>query len=170
MNRAFGRAIVLFLLVPLSSCGYHVLSARESLDFERLHVAPVANRTREPGLEDLLHRALVQELARDRRVRLVERDLAEVILETSVVRFDLFPTVEAAGLAVEYEVEMDADFKLLRPETGEVLLDIGGLGAPIRASFPAGDGALETRGAQEKAELEAAAAVARELARRLLLQ
>ena len=170
MNGVFGRTIVLFLLLHLSSCGYHVLAARESLDFERLHVAPVANRTREPGLEDVLHRALVEELALDRRIRLVESDLAEVVLETSVVRFNLLPTVEAAGLAVGYEVEMDADFRLVRPETGEVLLDIGSLGAPIRASFPTADGALETRGAQEKAEFEAAGAVARELARRLLLQ
>ena len=170
MKRVFRFIFPLLLLLQISSCGYQVLSARESLGFERLHIAPVENRTREPGLEDLLHQALVEELAKDRRVRIVGPDVAEVILEASVVRFSLYPTVEAAGLAAEYEIELDADFRLIRRETGEVLLDIGGLGSPVRASFPAGSSALEARAAEDTAEFEAAKSLAREFATRVLLR
>jgi len=170
MSRLLLIPVAYLLVLLVSSCGYRVLAETDSLDFRNLHVAPVENRTREPGLEDLLHRALVEELALDRRVRVVAREQAEVLLEAAVIRFNLDPTVEKNDIAVQYEVKLDADFRLVSKESGRVLREISRLGSPILISFSVDRSALGTRASQEAAEIEAARALARELTNRVLLR
>jgi len=170
MNRVLVRAVTCLMFLQSVSCGYHVLSATDALEFGSLYIAPVENRTPEAGLEDLLHRALVEELTLDRRIRVVAREEAEVLLETSVIRFNLKPTVESGGIAIQYDVEMDGNFRLVRRENGEVLREINGLGSPILTSFSVDSSVLGSRASQEIAETAASRALARELTQRVLLR
>jgi len=170
-NRTFlpGAAfLVLFFL--LSSCGYRVLSDGAPVGFSAIHVAMVENRTREPGLEDFLHQALVEELLIDRRVKIVPSNRADVTLQTTITRFYLRPTAESGSRATQYEIELDADFRLVDNKSGKVLSKITGLRSPIRVLFSIGPDMVAARTSQEEAEIRVSRELARELAKKVLLK
>lgn len=154
----------------LSSCGYNVLSKGVPTGFSAIHVALVENQTREPGLEDLLHQALVEELLLDRRVNIVPSDRAEVVLKTTITRFYLRPTAESGSRATQYEIQLDADFLLIERKNGKVLNKITGLRSPIRILFSIGSDMVAARTSQEQAEIRVSRELARELAKRVLLK
>ncbi len=162
----------LFLLTIflLQSCGYKVLSGGAPVGFSAIHVAMVENKTREPGLEDLLHQALVEELLLDRRVKIVPSDRAEVTLQATITRFYLRPTSESGSRATQYEIELDADFQLVERKSGKVLSKITGLRSPIRVLFSLGSDMVAARTSQEEAEVRASRELARELAKKVLLK
>jgi len=167
-----GRAVLLVLLFfsfTLCSCGYRVLSNQGAVSFSSMHVAGVQNRTHEPGLEDMLHQALVEELLIDRRVGLVDEKGADVLLESTVTGFMLRPTAESDSRVTQYEIELRGDFLLIDGKTGHKVMEIRNLQAPIRITFTVGSNVRDARVNQERAETIACRSLARELASRVLL-
>jgi len=150
-------------------CGYRLLGPTPGMEISSLHVAGVVNRTTEPRLEDLLHRALVEELLRDRRVRIVSASEAAATLQAVVTAFEVRATAESGDRVTQYEIRLLADFRVTETSTGRVLREIVGLAPPIRETFPVGADVTTARAGQEKAEEEACRALARELASRILL-
>ena len=163
--------LVAIIIIAFSqSCGYKVLSEDVPLGGSAFHVALVGNSTREPGLEDLLHQALIEELLLDRRVTIVPSDRAETILQTTITGFHLRPTAESDGRATQYEIELNADFRLVNSETSEVLRKIIGLRSPVKEFFSIGPDMIAARAAQEAAEVRACQKLAKELAKKVLLK
>lgn len=169
MNRLILLVILIFAASVLSSCGYRVLKAEGKVSLSSLHVAGVRNETHEPRLEDILHQALVEELLTDRRVGLVAEEVASVILKSTIKRFNLRATAESDGRVTQYEIELEGDFTLLDGKTGEKVMEIRNLQAPIRTSFTVGPDVTVARVNQERAESVACRSLARELASRVLL-
>jgi len=168
------RVLSILLLISsfpylLGSCGYRVLSSKEApLEYSTLHVAAVQNLSAEPGLEDILRTSLVEELSLDPRIRIVASDAAEAILKSTVRHFSLIPSVESGGVAVQYEIRMQADFKVVWKESGDLLREAKNVESSVRAAFSVGSDPLGGRALQERAERLAAQSLAREAANRLL--
>ena len=162
-------AILLAASSQLTSCGYRVLSDQGPVSFSSLHVAGVRNETREPGLEDILHQAIVEELLLDRRVRLVSEKAAGVLLKSTLTIFNLRPTAESDSRVTQYEIVLAGDFLLMDGETGEKVMEINNLQAPIRTTFTVSSDVTASRVNQEQAQAVACRSLARELASRVLL-
>jgi len=129
--------LTLFFLAVglLPGCGYRVLRAAGDLELSSMHVAGVRNRTTEPRLEDLLHSALVEELLRDRRVRLVPEEGAALTIHSTLTDFRLRATAESDSRVTQYEIELIGNFRVVDNRTGNTVRDLLGLQAPIRESF-----------------------------------
>lgn len=165
-----GATLLLLLAVSLlSGCGYRVLRNAGDLELSSLHAAGVRNQTMEPRLEDLLHEALVEELLRDRRVRLVPEDASAMTLQSTLTRFRLRATAESDSSVTQYEIELTGNFRVVDNRTGDTVRDLLGLQAPIRETFSVDANVTLTRVRQEEAEERATRSLARELAARILL-
>lgn len=103
-----GLILAVFILF-LSGCGYSI-HPQSSLSVSEVHIAPVDNKTREPKLQDKLHRALTEEFMKQ-GVRV--SPAAEYTLAVSVTKFDMISLSEKEGITVDFRVAVNADFRLL---------------------------------------------------------
>ncbi|MBI5102598.1 MAG: LptE family protein [Nitrospirae bacterium] len=130
------NARILMLLVSalvLQGCGYS-LHGQASLPFKEVWVGAIENRTDEPGLEDVLHRALVEELSKQG----VGVSRASGLKLSGVVkRFEIPSLSEKDGITREYRVLIDADFRLT-DEAGKTV-DMRNFSSPFIVPFAASD-------------------------------
>jgi outer membrane lipopolysaccharide assembly protein LptE/RlpB len=121
---SFCRVTVLiscsFLLL---SCGYQLVGRETHVPegMKAVAVPTFQNQTYEPGIEILFTRAFLREFIQDRRVRVVERDRADSVLD-GVIKYFYVAAVsfDRSGLATEYQTTVTVDLTL-RKGTGEVL-------------------------------------------------
>ncbi len=107
--------LVLFLTalaMALVSCGYSMgrtvaLNEGSSLGYQTIAIPMFANETFEPLIEREVTSALKEEVAYDGRLKLVDADEADLVVEGSVVRFELQPlTFDAADRILEYRLSI----------------------------------------------------------------
>lgn len=109
------KAVSYFLLsaccLLLFGCGY-TIHGKANLPFQSLAIGKIINKTFEPKLEDRMQAALVDELMRSGF--LIESNSAYRI-DGVITIFELKTLSEKSGVAVEYEVIIKGDFKLMDP-------------------------------------------------------
>lgn len=98
-------------LLLVVGCGY-TLYGKANLPFQSIAVSKIVNKTFEPGLEDRMQIALTDELMRSGF--LIDAGSGYSIIG-SLTAFELKTLSEKEGVAVEYEVTIKGDFKLVGP-------------------------------------------------------
>jgi len=108
----FGTVLSVLLMAScLVSCGYSI-QGKANLPFQAVSLGKIANRTFEPKLEDRMQVALVEELMKN-GFTLVQN--SEYRIEGVINVFQMRVLSEKNSVAVEYEVIIRGDFKLVGP-------------------------------------------------------
>lgn len=110
IRRRFGIWILAFGFI-LSGCGY-TIHGKADLPFQSLTIGKIINKTFEPKLEDRLQVALVNELMKN---GFLIDGTSGYRIDGMITTFELRTLSERAGVAVEYEVTIKGDFKLMDP-------------------------------------------------------
>ena len=125
----------MLLALCLFGCGY-TLHGKAALPFDAIQIERIENRTLEPKLQDRFHRVITEEFLKH---GVIISPNADYKLSGTINFFEMYVLAER-DVAVEYEVVMRGDFKLVGP-SGDTK-DIKGIGSPFIVSFP-GSGLLE---------------------------
>ena len=125
----------MLLALCLFGCGY-TLHGKAALPFDAIQIERIENRTLEPKLQDRFHRVITEEFLKH---GVTISPNADYKLSGTINFFEMYVLAER-DVAVEYEVVMRGDFKLVGP-SGDTK-DIKGVGSPFIVSFP-GSGLLE---------------------------
>ncbi len=133
-NRPYALSSMLLALC-LFGCGYS-LHGKADLPFDTIQIDKVENRTVEPKLQDRFHRIMAEEFLKH---GISVSSNADYKLSGSIKFFEMNVLAER-NVAVEYEVVMKGDFKLIGPSG--YTKDIRDVGSPFIVSFP-GSGMLE---------------------------
>jgi hypothetical protein len=127
----FGSLFTLhFSLLTLFGCGY-TLQGRAALPFDSIQIENIENKTLEPKLQDRLYRALTEEFLKH---GVTVQPNAGYRLSGTINLFVLNVLSERRGTAVQYEVVMRGDFRLVGP-SGDTQ-DFRNIGSPFIVSFP----------------------------------
>jgi hypothetical protein len=128
--------LVLIFSLSLFGCGY-TLQSRTSLPFDSIQIEGIENKTVEPKLQDKFFRAITEEFL---KYGVSVQSHADYKLSGTIDRYRLRVLSERSGVAIEYEVIIKGDFRLVGP-SGDTR-DIKDIGSPFIVSFPA-SGTLE---------------------------
>jgi len=120
----------------LFGCGY-TLQSRATLPFNSIQIEGIENKTVEPKLQDKFYRAITEEFL---KYGISVQSQADYKLRGTIKRYELHVLSERRDVAIEYEVVIKGDFKLVGP-SGDTR-DIRDIGSPFIVSFPV-SGALE---------------------------
>lgn len=133
LERFLGLLLAMLLGLLAAGCGYTLVGRGGSNipeDVERIQVQTLENGTQRAQVEQILTRAIVDELVTRRRFEVVNDAAgADAVLSGRVVSFNLRPvSFDTTGLADSFEVEVTADMVFQRtpaagerPEDAEVL-------------------------------------------------
>ena len=106
----------------LTGCGYTLVGLASNIpeDIEKIYVEPLENSTSRAQVEQLLTRAISDELLTRRRYEIVNGIAeADAVLRGNVLSFIVRPvTFDQDGLATAFEVSISADMKFQRTPSG----------------------------------------------------
>jgi hypothetical protein len=125
-----------FSLFTFYGCGY-TIHGKASLPFNSIQIGRIENKTIEPKLQDRLHRALTEEFLRH---GISVDPVADYKLSGAIHLFELKVLSEKKDIAVEYEVIIKGDFRLIEP-SGDIK-EFKDIGSPFIISS-SGSGMLE---------------------------
>lgn len=115
--------VLLSSVVLLSGCGYTLVGLASNIpeDIEKIYVEPLRNSTTRPQVEQILTRAITDELLTRRRYEIVNSaDQADAVLSGNVLSFNVRPVAfDTQGLADAFEVAIATDMVFARPGGGE---------------------------------------------------
>jgi hypothetical protein len=119
---------VLAGILILSMCGCAVRAAKRTLPdwVRRVYIPMVENRTYEPGLEELVTNALIEEFSADGRFEVVRKRDADAVVKVVLNRYD----EEAASFESD---DLESD-RLVRLKMGVSLVEPGKEGKPFAAT------------------------------------
>ncbi len=104
-------------------CGYQMVGKETHLPpgLTSIAIPTFRNQTLEPGIEVPFTQGFLREFINDRRVRVVDRNEADSILEGVIKSFDIYSvSYDRSGLAIEYQTSVVVDLTL-KKQTGEIL-------------------------------------------------
>jgi outer membrane lipopolysaccharide assembly protein LptE/RlpB len=106
------RCLLLLLSVLPLGCGYALVGKGTNIpdNIKKIYVAPLENGTRRSEVEQILTRALAEELVTRKRFTLVnDAAQSDAVLNGKVVGFDTSPlTFDDQGRATEYQITITA--------------------------------------------------------------
>ena len=117
-----GLSLVL-LVVMLSGCGYKMVGKETHLPpgVSSVAIPTFKSRTLEPGIEIPFTQAFLNEFILDRRIKVVDRDEADAVLEGVIKSYEYYSIAyDRSGLALEYRATAVVDLTLRR-RSGEVI-------------------------------------------------
>jgi outer membrane lipopolysaccharide assembly protein LptE/RlpB len=156
------RYSLLVTILLLTGCGY-TIQTKANLPFDTIAVGTIENRTREPKLQDMFGKALAETFA---EYAFSVSPSARYRLEGTITKFELRPLVEQDLVATQYEVVIEANFRLIDTVSGAV--------TPLVAESPfityfSSIGRLENVLAQKEVSTASAMKnLAQEVARRII--
>ncbi|HMK56128.1 MAG TPA: LPS assembly lipoprotein LptE [Dissulfurispiraceae bacterium] len=158
-------ALIISLLMSLlvSGCGY-TLQGRSELPFDTVSIGAIQNATVEPKLQDRMSRLLAESLM---EYGFDVRQAAAYRIEVTIVKFDLVPVSEKSLTAIEYQITVVGDFRVVdvRTQQTQPLL---GVASPFITYFRS-SGSLVSVLAQKEAATESALRdLSQELVRRII--
>jgi len=123
------RATLMVLLAGLTACaggcaGYRLGSTLPP-EIQSVFVPTFVNKCGEPLVETEATRAVIQEFQRDGTLSVEERDLADTILEVSIVKYQLEPLRyerDRSKTTREYRLKLTADLVFKARESGKVIV------------------------------------------------
>lgn len=125
----FHFSIIFFLLVG-TGCGYRFGGERfgPSPEIRSIAIPTFINETYEAGIETIVTNALLRELIKDRRVKIVGEDEADAIMEGTVRSFSTSSVAyDPTGVVLEYRTWVVLDVLLKRNKKAGVLWSKRGL-------------------------------------------
>lgn len=155
--------ISLLTAALISGCGY-TLQGRSDLPFNDISLGTIENSTVEPKLQDRMSRLLAQTLM---EFGIDVRPSATNRIEGMIAHFDLVPVSEKSLTAIEYQITVVGDFRIVDVKTqkSQPLL---GVSSPFITYFRS-SGTLVSVLAQKEAATEGALKdLSRELVRRMI--
>jgi outer membrane lipopolysaccharide assembly protein LptE/RlpB len=156
------RMVILSAVLFLGGCGYRI-HPQSSLPENEIRIAQVENKTREPKLQDKLHRALTEEFMKQ-GVR-VSSD-AEHTLAVTISRFDMISMSEKKGVTVDYRVAVNVEVRVI-DRSGKVV-ETRNVASPFIVSVTAAENLGDLLALKEAAEEQAMRDIAMEIAGALL--
>ncbi len=159
----FTALTIVFLCASfLAGCGYSI-HRHADLPFTSIRIGDIENRTLEPKLQDKLHRALTEEFMKQG----VSVDpSAPLELKGTIHRFQMSGLSEKAGVIIEYQVNIRADFRVT-DEKGAVK-EIKNIDSPFIVSFTGSQDIGMLLANRDIAEEKAARDVAMQVVRALI--
>lgn len=151
------RIFLFLLILLLQGCGYR-LHSQAALPFREIAIDQIENRTVEPGLQDVLHRAVVEEFMRQ---GIAVSATARQHLSAVIRNFDMPGISEKGGFSREYRVVVSVDFTLT-DEQGQKRY-IKNLGSPFMVPFAGSDDLGRLLAEKKMAQEEALRDVAQQL-------
>jgi outer membrane lipopolysaccharide assembly protein LptE/RlpB len=124
-RRRSAASALVALAVALGGCGYalvgHGSNVPESI--RSVYIAPLVNRTQRSQVDQILTRAIADEMVTRRRFAVVNGlDGADAELSGEVVGFGLTPvSFDQQGRATEYEISITVSVKFRRTDRDEVI-------------------------------------------------
>ncbi|MCH7908077.1 MAG: LptE family protein [Candidatus Hydrogenedentes bacterium] len=120
MNIASRGIATLVVLGSLLGCGY---SLHASLDprYQTIHVSAFQNQSREFDLQGPLTTSLIRRFVADGRLRVVNRDRADLVLEGTLLDYAQRGLSFERGAPTQLAVTITASVRLIDGHTGEVL-------------------------------------------------
>ncbi|HVS02351.1 MAG TPA: LptE family protein [Thermoanaerobaculia bacterium] len=113
------------LALPLLGCGYALVGRASSIPagIERIYVDPLVNATRRSEVEQVLTRAIAEELVTRKRFVLVNAaEGADAVLSGEVLLFEATPlSFDDQGRATEYQITIQARMSFRDRQADEVL-------------------------------------------------
>lgn len=123
MARVGTATLVAGVMLLTAGCGYNLVGRASNIpeDIRKIFVEPLANSTSRAQVEQILTRAISDELLTRRRYEIVNSAAeADAILRGNVLSFLVRPvTFDTDGLATSFEVVISADMKFQRAAAGE---------------------------------------------------
>lgn len=120
-----GSSAILAVTALTAGCGYSLAGKANSLppEVRTVLVQPLGNRTQRSQVEQILGRAIADELVRRQRLTLVsDRTKADSVLSGAIVGFNVVPvTFDDQGRALRYEISILAELTLKRTVPEAVL-------------------------------------------------
>lgn len=117
------KSPIILSIVLLLGCGYRMVGKETHVppDLASIAIPTFVNRTYEPGIEAPLTRAFLGELIQDRRLKVVDRNEADSVLEGVIKHFSISSvSYDRSGLATEYQTALVVDLTL-KKKNGEIL-------------------------------------------------
>lgn len=115
-------ALTVAVVLPLAGCGYALVGRGLNIpeDIQKIYVQPLENSTSRAQVDQILTRAISDELLTRRRFETVNSAAeAHAVLSGNVLTFVVRPvTFDDQGLADSFEVSISADMKFQRPPAG----------------------------------------------------
>jgi len=107
----------------LLGCGYQLVGKETHVPpgLTSVAIPTFVNQTFEPGIEVSFTQGFLKEFIRERRVKVVDRNEADSILEGVIKNLQIYSVAyDQSGLATEYQTTVLIDLTL-RKRTGEIL-------------------------------------------------
>lgn len=115
---------IICVLVVETGCGYRLdgEGLGPPLEIRSIAIPTFINATYEAGIEITVTNALLRELIKDRRLKVVGVDKADAVMEGTVTSFATFSaSYDPAGFVLEYRTWVALDVILRRGKKGEIL-------------------------------------------------
>jgi outer membrane lipopolysaccharide assembly protein LptE/RlpB len=124
-RRLLHAAALALAVAPLAGCGYALVGRGTNIpdNIQSIYLAPLENETRRSEVEQILTRALAEELVSRRRFTLVnDSGGADGVIDGAVVGFDATPMIfDEEGRATEYQITITARMRFKDRAADEVL-------------------------------------------------
>ncbi|MEW6410178.1 MAG: LPS assembly lipoprotein LptE [Nitrospirota bacterium] len=158
------RILILLILLGLTAgCGYHFAGGGTAPGgIKKIAILVAKNSTSEPGIEDTLTRAIIDEFIADGRIRVTAEENSDAVLYSNVISFETVAVSAVGERGEDYTVKMKVDFRLEDKEK-KVLWKESGMESNLRADYKASTDVSSTRIAKEKAISKYCKNIARDL-------
>jgi outer membrane lipopolysaccharide assembly protein LptE/RlpB len=118
-------AALLALALGLAGCGYNLVGRASNLppDIKKVYLKPIENRTPRQSVDQILTRALADEIVKRQRFALTSsRSGADAELSGAVISFGATPvTFDQSGRATAYEIGVTAQIVFKRLSDDKVI-------------------------------------------------
>ncbi len=121
--------ILIIFFSQFSGCGY-AIHKKSELPFDAIQITRIENKTLEPKLQDRLYNAITAEFLKQ---GISVQKNTGYKLNGTIKKFELKVLSEKSDVAVEYEVTIIGDFKLIDPD-GKTK-EFKNIGSPFIVSF-----------------------------------
>lgn len=121
---------IICVLVVGMGCGYRLggEGLGPPLEIQSIAVPTFINATYKAGIETTVTNALLSELIKDRRLKVVRVDEADAVMEGTVTSFSTSSVAyDLSGFVLEYRTWVTLDVVLRRGKKGEILWSRRGL-------------------------------------------
>jgi outer membrane lipopolysaccharide assembly protein LptE/RlpB len=128
-SRTFIRLFLFIWIALLTGCGYQLVGKETHVPpgLSSVAIPTFVNQTFEPGIEIQFTQAFLREFIVDRRVKILDRSVADSVLE-GVIKYFHFTSVsyDQSGFVLEYQTTVILDVTL-KGRTGEILWRVSDL-------------------------------------------
>jgi outer membrane lipopolysaccharide assembly protein LptE/RlpB len=141
------RAVVLFCLLLLPSCGYHISGTGEIVPegLKTISIPVFFNATNEPYVDVDVTQAVVEEFMTDGRLKVTGLEDADLVLQGRIVKYEVVPlSYNPQSYVQQYRVRLMVDATLEERRTKKILWQEQGIESSFIADYAVTIGDIRT--------------------------